>query len=64
MPRTILSIDQQLVGHGLGEDLGARPPQLLREKRDSFGDRGDVVAVVAEVGGGGFSGIAILSGER
>ena len=43
-------LDQQLVGHGLGEDVGARLLGLLGEEARQLRDRGDVVAVVPEVG--------------
>ena len=42
-------LDQQLVGGGLAEDVDAGLLGLLAEEAAQLGDRGDVVAVVAEV---------------
>ena len=43
-------LDQQLRRGGLGEDVDASLLGFLGEKARQLGDRGDVVAVVAEVG--------------
>ena len=44
-------LDEQLVGDGLGEDVGAGLLSLVGEEAAQLRDRGDVVAVVPEVGG-------------
>ena len=43
-------LDQELVGRGLGQQVGARLLGLLAQEPAQLRDRGDVVAVVAEVG--------------
>jgi len=43
-------LDQQLVGGGLGEDVGAHLLGLLGQESVELGNGGDVVAVVLEVG--------------
>ena len=57
-------LDQQLVGRGLGQQIGARLLGLLAEEAAQLRDRRDVVAVIAEVGRHGLQGERLLPGQQ